>query len=83
VRPEHLAQRLVHEMGDRMVAHRALAARRFDARLDPVADLQRARPQRAMMAEYLGLDLLRILDREGARRAHDFAVVADLPADSA
>src|SRR5207253_1872 len=80
VRAEHLAQRLVHEVRDRVVAHRALAQRRIDARIHPVAELQRAGLHRAVVAVDVGLDLLRVLDGERAGRADDFAAIADLAA---
>ncbi len=51
-----------------------------DARLDLVADLERAGLQRAVVAEDLGLDLLRVVDREGARRTDQLAAIADLAA---
>ena len=80
VRAEHLAQRLVHEVGDRVVAHGARAQRRVDARLDLVADLQRAGLQRALVAVDVGLDLLRVGHLEGAAGADQLAAVADLAA---
>ena len=39
VRAEHLAQRLVHQVRGRVVAHRARARRLIDVRRDGVADL--------------------------------------------
>src|SRR4051812_23813853 len=80
VRPEHFAQRLVHQVRHRMVAHGALAQRRIDARVDAIADLERAALEGAVMAEDVGLDLLRVVHGESARRPDQLAAVADLPA---
>ena len=64
VRAEHLAQRLVHQVRRRVVAHRAAARVEVDLRRDRVADRQLAGLHLAVVAEDVGLDLLRVLDRE-------------------
>ena len=83
VRAEHLAQRLVHEVRRRVVAHRAAPRVEVDARCDRVADRELAGRHFADMAVDVGLHLLRVLDRE-QRQAHaalgELAAVADLPA---
>ena len=64
---------------------RMVRLRRSDihARLDLVADLQRAGLQRAVVAEHLGLDLLRVGDGEGAAGPHQLARSPTWPPDSA
>jgi hypothetical protein len=83
VRAEHLAQRLVHQVRGRVVAHRAPARLVVDVRRDRVADAQLAGPDLAQMPDDVRLDLLRVLDRE-QRQAHaglgELAAVADLAA---
>ena len=80
VRPEHLAQRLVHQVRGRVVAHGAPAPRDVDVRGDPVAHLEAAGGERAVMAKHVGLDLLRVGDGEGAARGNQLARVAHLAA---
>src|SRR4051812_5100243 len=80
VRPEHLAQRLVHEVRHRVVTHGARAQLDVDARLDAVAHLQRPGAHRPVVAGHFGLDLLRVVDRERAARADDLAPVTHLAA---
>src|SRR5581483_7243666 len=78
VAAEHVAQRLVHEVRDRVVAHRAPAKRAVDASLDAVADLQATDLERAVVAEDLRLDLLGVVHRERAARGDELAAVAHL-----
>ena len=78
MRAQHLAQRHVHQVGGAVVAHRRVAPRGVDAGGNLVADLQHALGLHPVVAEHVGLDLLRVLDAElqalGAQRAG----VADL-----
>ena len=80
VRPEHVTQRLVHEVRHRVIAHRAAAQCHVDARLERVAHFERPGLQPPLVAVDLGLDLLRIGHLEGALRADELAAVADLAA---
>ncbi len=80
MRTQHVAQGLVHEVGNRMVAHGARAQGRVHPRLQLVANFQRTGLERAMVAEDLGLDLLRIGDLESTAGGYQFAFVAYLAA---
>ena len=80
VRPQHLAQRLVHQVSGRMIAHGALAPRRVHARRHLVAHGEPPGRERAVVAEHVGLDLLRVGNGEGAARRDELARVADLAA---
>ena len=83
VRPQHLAQRLVHEVRRRVMAHGAVALVEVDLRRDRIADRELPRLHRAVMAEHVGLDLLRIAHlEEGEARAafRELAAIADLAA---
>ncbi len=79
VRAQHLAQRLVHEVGRGVVAHGAGAARGCDPGHRLVSYPQPARLHRALVPEHHGLDLLGIFDRESAGHPGDLTAVPDLP----
>jgi acyl-coenzyme A thioesterase PaaI-like protein len=64
VRTQYFAQRLVHQVGSRVVALGAGTTHRVDFRLHDVAYLQRALLERAVVAEHLGLDLQRVRHRK-------------------
>jgi hypothetical protein len=64
MRAQHVAQRLVHQVRHRVVAHRARTRRMIDARGDDVADIELAGGDRAVVPVDLRLDFLRILDGE-------------------
>ncbi len=80
VRTQHFAQGFVHDVSDRVVAHGAHAQGRVHPRLDLIANFHRARFEHAVVPEDLGLDLLRVGDREGAAGRHQFPLVAYLAA---
>ncbi len=77
---EHFAQRLVQQVGGRVVAHDALAGQHVDLGGDAVADRDGAGLDDAVVAEDGGLDLLRILDGEDAMHRLQHAAIADLAA---
>ena len=77
---QHFAQGLVHQVGHRMVARDRRAARAVHPRFDRVAHLERARLERAMVAEDVGLDFLRVGHFEGTGSGHQLALVAHLAA---
>src|SRR6185437_10130617 len=80
---QYLAQRLVHQVRRRVVAHRASARFVVDARRNGVAFAQLARFHLADMAGHIGLDLLRVLDgkeREARAALRQLATIAYLPA---
>ena len=80
---QHLAQRLVHEVRRRVVAHRARARVVIDLGGHGVADRELARLHLADVAEDIGLDLLRVLDgeeRQAGAALGKLAAVADLAA---
>ncbi|OQC09427.1 MAG: hypothetical protein BWX79_01430 [Alphaproteobacteria bacterium ADurb.Bin100] len=77
---QHFAQRLVHQVGDRVVSHGRTAHQGVDPGGHMVAHVQRALGKRAMVAEHVGLDLLRICHVETRRTAEQFALVAHLAA---
>ena len=52
VRAQHLAQRLVHQVGGAVVAHGAGAPLGVDPRVEPVADLDLALDDAAVVAEH-------------------------------
>ena len=62
VKPKHLAQRLVQEVGGRVVGARRGAACMIDLEIDDLADLQRAGFKRAGMEKQAMQLLLRVLD---------------------
>ena len=64
VRAQHLAQRLVQEMGGGVVGARGRAARVIDDQLDRIAGLERARLDAADVHEHVAQLLLRIRDAE-------------------
>lgn len=66
MRTQHFAQGLVHQVGGRVVAHGAGALVGIDLGLDGVADGQAALDQLTVVAEHLGLDLLRVRHGEQA-----------------
>src|SRR5437879_2600713 len=76
---EHLAQRRVHEVRGRMVPHRTPPRRLVDLRVHRIADAKHAGALLAVMAVHLGLDLLRIVDRERAGGTGQLAAIADPP----
>jgi hypothetical protein len=80
VAAEHFAQGLVHEVGGGVVAHRGGARGQVDLGLHGVADGQLAELQDALVAEDVGLDLLRVVDLEDAVGGFEQAAVADLAA---
>ena len=82
VRAQHFAQRLVHQVRGRVVAHGAACAHAASTfGRHRVADLQRAGLQHAVMAEHVGLDFLRVVDLEDAAAPiAQLAAVADLAA---
>ena len=81
VRAQHLAQRLVQQVGGGVVGARGRAARVIDDQLDGVARLERALLDRADMHEQVAQLLLRVGDAEQrALRPLDDALVADLAA---
>src|SRR5690606_15204633 len=83
MRAEHLAQRLVHQVRRRVVAHGAGARRAVHARMDGVADRDLAGDDFAVMSEDVGLDLLGVVDpeqRQAGTALGDLAAVADLAA---
>src|SRR5260221_462848 len=80
---EHFAHRLVPEVRGRMVAHGAHALVEIHLRPDDVAHLELASLHHAVVAEHLGLDLLRVLhleEREAAAAPGELALVTDLAA---
>jgi hypothetical protein len=77
---EHLAQRLVHQVGGAVVAHGAGAALGVDLGVEAVADLDLALDDASLVAEHRGLDLDRVLDEEARGRVAQLAGVADLAA---
>ena len=64
VSAQHLAERLVQEMGRRMVRAGRRAPRMIDLELDGVADMQRSLLDHAVMEEEAVQLLLRVLDVE-------------------
>ena len=62
--PEHLAQRLMQEMGGRVMRAGRRAVRMVHVELDLVADFQRALLHHAVMQEQPMQLLLRVADRE-------------------
>ena len=83
VRAEHLAQRLVHEVRGGVVAHRARALVEVHLGRDRVAHRELAGLHHAVVAEDLGLDLLRVLhreEREADAALGELAAVAHLAA---
>ena len=57
VRAQHLAQRLVHQVRDAVVAHGLGALVGVDARVERVAERDRAFDHAHLVAEHVGLDL--------------------------
>ena len=77
---QHLAQRLVHQVRGRVVAHRLRAALGIDARAQHIADRHLAFDDAAVVAEHRRLDLDRVLDDHARARVAQLAGVADLSA---
>ena len=77
---QHLAQRLVHQMGGRVVAHGSGAGHRVHMRGDGVANLDRARSQQPVVSEDIGLDFLGVSDFEHGGFGKNGTFVADLTA---
>ncbi|OIQ76323.1 hypothetical protein GALL_420010 [mine drainage metagenome] len=77
---QHFAQGLVHQVGGGVVAHGRGARLGVDAGADTIAHRQPAGGQRAVMAEYRGLDFLRVFHRKNAVGSAQFPAVADLAA---
>jgi len=61
---EHFAQRLVHQVGDRVVACGGRTGGGVDARRHRIADPQAEGLDDAVVAEHRRLNLLRVLDGE-------------------
>ena len=81
MRTQNLAQRLVHEVGRRVISARGGAPSMIHVELDAVADLERALLDAAQMHEHVAELLLRIGDAEQrALRALDHALIAHLAA---
>ena len=80
VSAQHLAQRLVHQVGGGVVAHCARATHGVDAGQQAVAHRQRARFQHAVMAEHAGLDLQRVGHGEAQAIGFQQAGITDLAA---
>src|SRR5579864_6389432 len=83
VRTEHLAQRLVHQVRRRVVAHRAPARLVVDARRNAIAFAQFTGLHFAGMPDHVRLDFLRIFDgkeRQARAALRQLAAIADLPA---
>ena len=66
--PEHFAQRLVHEVGCRVVAHGAATRQQINPGGDRIANLQRSGLEYALMPEDSSLNLLRVIDGENPLR---------------
>ncbi len=77
---EHLAQRLVHQVGDRVVARGGGARGDVHPGGDALPHRELAGAHHAVVAEHRGLDLLRVLHAEDAGGAAQLAAVADLAA---
>ena len=67
MRTQHLAQRLVHQMGDAVVAHGRRAPRHVDLRCHRVTYRQATLQQRAVVTKHIGLDLHGVLNVETRR----------------
>ena len=80
VRAQHLAQRLVHQVRDAVVAHGGGARGLIDARVHTVAHLERALRHHAVVTIDVGLDFLRVFDAEDHAFGQQLALVADLTA---
>ena len=80
MRTQHFAQRLVHQVRGRVIAHGARAACDVNFRRNFVTHRQRARGEFAVMAEHIGLDFLRVGDGKRAVARIEFAGIAHLPA---
>jgi hypothetical protein len=77
---EHLPQRLVEEMGGRMIGTNGAAPRVVDRKRQRGADLQRAFLDDAGMHEQVARPLLRVGDLEAHAVAEHEPLVADLAA---
>ncbi len=78
MRTQHLAQRLVHEVRDAVVAYGLRALLRIDPRDEFVADLDLAFDDAAVVAKDAGLHLERVLDDDARARIAQLADVTDL-----
>jgi hypothetical protein len=77
---QHFAQRFVHEVGDRVVAHGGGALGGVHLRGHGIAHRQRALLHFAVVAKHIGLDFLRVAHGKPGRRRGQPAFVAHLPA---
>ncbi|OPZ06361.1 MAG: hypothetical protein BWZ09_00430 [Alphaproteobacteria bacterium ADurb.BinA305] len=77
---KHFPQRLVHQVGDRVVARGGGARGDVHPRDHALPDRQLAGAHHAVMAEHRGLDLLRVFHAEDAGGGAQLAAVADLAA---
>ena len=77
---QHLAQSLVHQVGDAVVAHGGGAQRRIHMGGDGIAHRQAAALDGAVVAEHIGLDLLRVCHLEQAVVTKHRALVTNLAA---
>jgi hypothetical protein len=80
VRTEHRTQRRVHQVGGRVVAHGARAARGVHPGHHRIADRELPLLETTVMAEDLRLHLQRVGDREAHTRRLEPPLVADLTA---
>ena len=77
---KHFAQRLVHQVRGRVVAHGAAARRDIDLRRQRITDRQCAGLQNAMMTKHRRLNFLRIFDGENSLCRLQHATVTNLTA---
>ena len=77
---QHLAQGLVHDVRDRVVAHGGGALRGVDLRLHRVAHLQAALRQHTLVAKHIGFDFLGIHHLKLRGAGADQAFITDLAA---
>ncbi len=75
---QHLAQRLVHQVRGRVVAHGGRTPGTIDLRADVVADRDHALRHHPVMAVHLSLDLLRVVHLEARRAADQHPAIAHL-----
>ena len=77
---EHFAQRLVHQVRRRVIAHGAFAGNHVNLGDQLVTNLQTAGLQHTLVPENRCLDLLRVFNRENTLRRLQHAAIADLSA---
>ena len=77
---QHLAQRLVHQVRGRVVAHARGAQRGIHVGRHGITHLERTGLQHAVVAIHIGLDLLRVAHFKHRRVIEDGAFVAHLAA---